>query len=205
MKKSQEMKSPSERLRVVAIFALSLLGSVAMITTFAIGACLQNSAVGFAALILGSPCHFVVVYCMLNLCVFRFNYSCFGPWKRTPFPRHWPQAPLYWTSLRIGKHFRCSTALAGVWCFREGLGLSPLPLDRVFIPIEQIQEVALNGKTLTVHHASSELRDPIRISLVRTSWVNNAWSAEDQENAVEAFLIAFRKTRRETSSKPGGP
>jgi hypothetical protein len=103
---------------------------------------------------------------LATLVDFRFNYSCFGRYKRTPWPTGKP--------ILVTKTVRGAVGILGwsrggslwVWSlFPSGLGIRIPWSGRAFIALDAIQEVLRpsGGFRATLIHCSPELRNPISI------------------------------------------
>lgn len=111
----------------------------------------------------------VISFPMLSTLVFfRFNYSCFGRYKRTPWPAEEP--------ILVEKTATGSVGVldAGGWCtpgvyvwalYPSGLGIRVPYFGKGFIPLDAIQEVRRPswGFRTTLIHNSPEVRSRISI------------------------------------------
>jgi hypothetical protein len=109
----------------------------------------------------------VIAFLMLHtLNAFRFDYGCFGRYKRTPWPEEDPilvkETPGGSVGLIIG------SATLGVWMWvlwHAGLGMHIPYCGKAFIPLDAIQEVRRpsGGLRATLIHNSPEVRSRISI------------------------------------------
>ena len=101
-----------------------------------------------------------------TVAAFRFEYSCFGRYKRTPWPTEKPV--LVVKTVHGGVGFAGGYITASVWMwslFPSGLGIRIPYCGRAFVPIDAIQEVRRpsGGFRATLIHNSPELRNPVSI------------------------------------------
>lgn len=185
-------KSTAEQRRAIAIFVVSVISSLCGWFAAAFACYFRNETLFLVASVCTVPFLGFTVYQSLSVYAFPFPYSYFGSRKRTPFPDHCPRQPTFWTSIFIGRHFRAS-GCGAVWCSKDGVGLLPLPFDRVFIPIGDIRGMTLKGTHLTIDHVCPEVRNPVRVILKNAFFQNSAWTAAEREAAVAALFRAWRE------------
>lgn len=185
-------KTLSEQRRAIALFVVSVVGQLCGAVAAAFAISVHNDVVFVVALFCTLPFTTFNVYFVLSMFVFPFPYNRLGSRRRTPFPELCPRQPTFWTSIVIGSHFRAS-GCAAVWCTADGVGLLPLPFDRVFIPIGDIREMSLKGTHLTIDHVCPEVRSPVRVILKNAFFQNSAWTAAEREAAVVTLFEAWRE------------
>lgn len=109
----------------------------------------------------------IISFLMLStLGAFRFDYSCFGQYKRTAWPAEKPILVVKSPHGRVGSVGGYIYITPGVWMwslFSSGLGIRIPYCGRAFIPLDAIQEVRRPswGFRTTLIHNSPELRNPI--------------------------------------------
>ena len=108
-----------------------------------------------------------ISFWMLSTLVpFRFDYSCFGRYKRTPWPAQPPILVKKTATGSVGVLDLCSRAGIYVWAlYPSGLGIRVPYSGKGFIPLDTIQEVRRPswGFRATLIHDSPEVRDLVSI------------------------------------------
>jgi len=97
---------------------------------------------------------------LFNLCVFRFPYSVFGAFGRTPLPAHPPAEKLSVITARIG-WLRAGAPFLVWHVYPEGLGFTLFGVGKGFVPRELIRSVTVDWWRVRIEHGSPEVRGPI--------------------------------------------
>jgi hypothetical protein len=103
------------------------------------------------------------IYMVFSLLAFRFNYSVFGQFKRTPWPQ---EEPLCRARLTCGRVALMSATVPffNWYAFPSGLGFTIMGVGRGFVPYDCITEVKKGsffsaGSKIT--HSWPEVRSPL--------------------------------------------
>lgn len=117
--------------------------------------------------LLGFVLSIISFFMIGTLAAFRFDHTCFGRYKRTPWPTETPILLLKTVHGRVGLA-GCWYITIGVWMwslFPSGLGVRIPYCGRGFVRLDAIQEVRRPswGFRATLIHDSPELRNPISI------------------------------------------
>jgi hypothetical protein len=102
---------------------------------------------------------FVLVLALCSPFVFRFRYSLFGRYRRTPWPAETPLAEHRRSGGGIGS-FRGTVPFFTWVLFPSGLGFSVLFVGRAFIPLDAMIRVDKARGGWRVFHESNEVRSP---------------------------------------------
>src|SRR5262245_50755373 len=97
------MKPAVRRNRSRFTFAGSIALVLILIPVVIAGMVTKNGMLFAAGLICAIPFLFIVVFGVLNLNAFPFDYGWFGVKTRTPIPKSWSQTATVYGSLRVGE------------------------------------------------------------------------------------------------------
>jgi hypothetical protein len=99
----------------------------------------------------------------LNLAAFPWDYSLFGPRRRTPLPPAGGSAVQLRGAIVVGRHFRQTWPLVGYVFAPEGLGIDIALIGAAFVPAEQILSISRHRwfNQFVICHNCPELRGPL--------------------------------------------
>jgi hypothetical protein len=104
-----------------------------------------------------------VPFMLGNLVMFPFEFSIFGPYERTPFPKEKPILKQSWSWGGVSWFYITLPII--IWrVYASGIGISILGVSKVFIPVGNIVQLQSNFiRGYKLWHSSPDLRNPVTL------------------------------------------